>query len=200
MSEHYFSSHPQSKSAPKLWTYEIDGIKYQFTSDIGVFSKNEVDFGTSLLIEHFRSPEIEGEILDLGCGYGPIGIAVATKYPDRKVLMADINERAVALSKQNIVLNQVANAEVIQSDRFSNINDKSFAAVLINPPIRAGKQVIYSMFEESHEVLLENGELWIVIQKKQGAPSAMKKMEELFGNVERVGRSKGYFILRSIKR
>lgn len=195
MTEHYFSKKPQSKSMPKVWSYEIEGASYKFTSDVGVFSKNEIDFGTSLLIKNFKKPPIKGDILDLGCGYGPIGITVASRYKDRKIVMADINERAVMLSKENIALNHIKNAEVMQSDRFSNLQEQSFAAILTNPPIRAGKKVIYQMFEESKEALLKNGELWIVIQKKQGAESTMEKLESLFGNVERVKRSKGYFIL-----
>lgn len=199
MAEHYFSRNPQSKSIPKVWNYEIMGTSYKFTSDVGVFSKDEVDFGTSLLIENFKVPKIKGELLDLGCGYGPIGITLAHNNSERKVLMVDINERAVALARENGVLNQVDNIEVIQSDRFSNIENRSFAAIITNPPIRAGKDVIFKMFEESKVALLESGELWIVIQKKQGAPSTMKKLESLFGNVEVVDRCKGYFILRAIK-
>lgn len=198
MTEHYFSRNPQSKSEPKLWSYQIAGTSYNFTSDIGVFSKNEVDFGTSFLIENFKEPTIKGSVLDLGCGYGPIGIAIADIYENREIVMADINERAVELSKKNIALNHIENAEVIQSDRFSSIKGYSFASILTNPPIRAGKKVIYQMFEESKEALLKNGELWVVIQKKQGAASTMDKLEDLFGNVEKIGRSKGYFILRSI--
>lgn len=198
MTEHYFSRNPQSKSMPKVWHYEIEGTPYKFTSDIGVFSKNEIDFGTALLIKHFKEPAIKGDILDLGCGYGPIGITTARTYQHRDIVMADINERAVALAKENMALNHIENAKVIQSDRFSSLEGRMFAAILTNPPIRAGKNVIYRMFEESKEALLKNGELWIVIQKKQGAPSTMEKLKELFGNVERVGRSKGYFILRAI--
>lgn len=198
MTEHYFSRTPQSKSMPKAWRYEIMGTSYKFTSDVGVFSKNEVDFGTSLLINNFKEPVIQGDILDLGCGYGPIGIALADNHENRHIVMADINERAVALARQNAALNQIVNVDILQSDRFSNLKDHSFAAILTNPPIRAGKNIVHLMFEESQSALLEQGELWVVIQKKQGAPSAMEKLNALFGNVEVIDRSKGYFILRSI--
>lgn len=199
MSEHYFSRKPQSKSSPKEWKYTLRGNSYSFTSDVGVFSKNEVDFGTCLLIEHFEEPAIVGDLLDLGCGYGPIGITLADCYQARNVVMVDVNERAIMLAKQNAIHNDVKNIEAIQSDRLSNVKDRSFAAILTNPPIRAGKQVVHQMFEESEAALLERGELWVVIQKKQGAPSARKKLESLFEHVDVVFRSKGYFILRALK-
>ncbi|MBM7601735.1 16S rRNA (guanine1207-N2)-methyltransferase [Virgibacillus halotolerans] len=197
MSEHYFSQKPQSKSSPKTWNYQLREREYTFTSDVGVFSKNEVDFGSRLLIEQFNEPPIAGDFLDLGCGYGPIGIALADCYPDRNILMADVNERALVLAKQNATNNHVGNVELIKSDGLASINNHSFAAILTNPPIRAGKQVVNKLFEESRAALATGGMLWVVIQKKQGAPSAQKKLKDLFGNVEVVTKSKGYFILRS---
>lgn len=198
MSEHYFSKKPQSKSMPNKWNYTLRGKEYSFISDIGVFSKKEVDFGSRLLIEKFEEPGIPGGILDLGCGYGPIGIALASSYPDRNVVMADVNERAIELARKNAINNNVENVEVIESDRFSQLSNCSFATIVTNPPIRAGKKVVHKMFEESKQALLERGELWVVIQKKQGAPSAKDKLESLFGNVEVVFRSKGYFILKAL--
>ncbi|MFC4559679.1 class I SAM-dependent methyltransferase [Virgibacillus kekensis] len=197
MSEHYFSQKPHSKSSPKKWSYQLRDRDYTFESDYGVFSKDEVDFGTRLLVEQFRLPEIEGDLLDLGCGYGPIGVTLADCFPDRNVVMADINERAVSLAKQNAKHNDATNVEIVQSNRFSAISERSFAAILTNPPIRAGKKTVHQMFEESKDALLQGGELWVVIQKKQGAPSAMEKLNDLFGGVETVARSKGYYILRS---
>lgn len=198
MSEHYFSKNPQSKSMPNAWNYTLRGKEYSFISDTGVFSKNEVDFGTRLLIEQFEEPDISGAILDLGCGYGPIGITLADHYRDRNVVMVDVNERALTLASENVLNNHIENIEIIQSDRLSQLGDRSFAAVVTNPPIRAGKKVVHKMFEESKQALHEGGELWVVIQKKQGAPSAKDKLESLFGNVEVVFRSKGYFILKAL--
>ncbi|RDW18547.1 class I SAM-dependent methyltransferase [Oceanobacillus chungangensis] len=199
MSEHYFSQQPQSKSTPKTWKYKLREKEYRFTSDIGVFSKNEVDFGSKLLIEQFMEPVIAGDLLDLGCGYGPIGLSLADSFHERTVVMVDVNERALALAKQNAAANHIENIEIFQSDRFSNLNDRSFAAIITNPPIRAGKQVVHSMLEESFAALVQRGELWVVIQKKQGAPSAKIKLESLFGEVEVVKKDKGYYILRAIK-
>lgn len=198
MSEHYYSQQPQSISSPRTWSYQLRKKVYTFTSDIGVFSKNEVDFGSRLLIENFQSPEITGDFLDLGCGYGPIGIVIADQHKERKVIMADINERAIDLSKQNAARNDANNVRCVQSDRFSEVKQQDFAAILTNPPIRAGKMTVHKMFEESKAALIADGELWVVIQKKQGAPSAEKKLEQLFGRVEKVARKKGYYVLRAI--
>lgn len=196
MTEHYFSQNPHSKSSKKTWIYKLRNKDYTFTSDSGVFSKNEVDYGSRLLIEKFQEPDVDGDILDLGCGYGPIGIALANDFRNRKVVMVDINERAISLSKRNAEVNNVINVDVFQSDGFSNLQNLTFAAVVTNPPIRAGKKVVHRMFEDAKMHLIKNGELWVVIQKKQGAPSARKKLEELFGMVETVAKDKGYYLLK----
>src|SRR5699024_2111708 len=181
MSEHYFSQKPQSTSSPKTWRYELKGKVYTFISDVGVFSKSEVDFGSHLLIEEFQPPAIDGDFLDLGCGYGPIGIVVADCHKERYVVMAVVNERAVAVAEKNATQNNVNNVVCIHSYRFSEIKEREFAVVLLNPPIRAGKEIVHKIFEESHASLRESGELWVVIQKNQGAPSAKRKLEEVFG-------------------
>ncbi|WP_077324054.1 class I SAM-dependent methyltransferase [Virgibacillus siamensis] len=199
MSEHYFSQKPQSKSSPRKWSYSLRGRDYTFVSDYGVFSKNEVDFGSRLLVEQFHAPPIDGNLLDLGCGYGPIGISLADCFRDRNVVLSDVNERALTLAEQNASLNSVSNVDIIHSNRFANLGGRFFAAIVTNPPIRAGKDVVHKMFEESGAALMKSGQLWVVIQKKQGAPSAKEKMESIFGNVEVVSRSKGYFLLVSVK-
>ncbi|KGX90398.1 methyltransferase [Pontibacillus halophilus JSM 076056 = DSM 19796] len=199
MTEHYYSKSPETKSAREAWTFVWDGHKLRFTVDRGVFSRNEVDFGSRTLLESFEAPSVEGDILDLGCGYGPIGISLGKVIPNRNITMVDINERAVELAKENAANNQVYNVDILQSDSFEAIEGRTFAAVLTNPPIRAGKHVVHSFIEQSYHSLLDHGELWVVIQKKQGAPSAQKKMNELFGEVEVVTKNKGYYILRGKK-
>lgn len=198
MSEQYFTHNPQIKSDPKTWEFTLKGHRFKFTSDTGVFSKNEVDFGSRTLIDAFVAPNIEGDYLDLGCGYGPIGLSLAKADRTRVCHLVDVNERAIALAKENARVNQVENVKVYSSDRFENVN-QAFAAVLTNPPIRAGKQTVHLMLEESFDHLLPGGELWVVIQKKQGAPSAVKKLEELSECVEIVRKNKGYYILRAVK-
>lgn len=199
MSEQYFTQHPQTKSNPKTWTYKLRDRILTFKSDAGVFSKNTVDFGSRTLIEAFILPEIEGAIVDLGCGYGPIGLSIAMAYPDRQVIMGDINERAVQLAKENAETNKLTNVQVFLSDQFANLPKRTYAAVLVNPPIRVGKKVVHAMFEQAQQYLSIDGELWVVIQKKQGAPSAIKKMESIFREVEVVVKEKGYFIIRATK-
>lgn len=199
MSEHYYSKTPHSESNPTTWKFELRGERFTFTTDRGVFSKNEVDFGSRTLIEIFTEPEIEGEILDLGCGYGPIGISLAKTLPHRQVVMSDVNERALSLAEQNARQNQVENITLTASDRLEAFEPDQFAAILTNPPVRAGKKVVHQMFEESLAALRKNGHLWVVLQKKQGAPSALKKLEELFPHSEIVAKKKGYYILKAVK-
>jgi 16S rRNA (guanine1207-N2)-methyltransferase len=200
LTEHYYSHKPDVVSNPQFWDFTLKGRTFRFKSDNGVFSKKEVDFGSRLLVESFNLDEaVEGDILDVGCGYGPIGISIAAAYPDRTIEMIDINSRAVELSKENAASNAIANVKIYESDRFDKVASNHFAAILTNPPIRAGKSVVHEILEESYRSLVAGGELWVVIQKKQGAPSAMDKMEQLFGNVEVPVKKKGYYILLSKK-
>ncbi|MFP3511622.1 class I SAM-dependent methyltransferase [Peribacillus sp. SIMBA_075] len=200
MTEHYYSHKPDVVSNPKFWDFTLKGRTFRFKSDNGVFSKKEVDFGSRLLVESFNLDEaVEGDILDVGCGYGPIGISIAAAYPDRTIEMIDINSRAVELSKENAASNGITNVKIYASDRFDKVGSNQFAAILTNPPIRAGKSVVHEILEEGYRSLVAGGELWVVIQKKQGAPSAMDKMEQLFGNIEVPVKKKGYYILLSKK-
>lgn len=196
MSEHYYSENPKVKSNPKEWSAELRGKTLRFKTDAGVFSKGEVDFGSRLLAEVFVLPETEGLILDVGCGYGPIGLSIAASFPERSVHMIDVNERALALAAHNAKQNGISNAEIYPSDALSDVTAEGFAAILTNPPIRAGKETVFKFYEGAFSKLKVGGELWIVIQKKQGAPSTIDCLTELFGNVETVVKKKGYYILR----
>ncbi|MGM7724574.1 class I SAM-dependent methyltransferase [uncultured Metabacillus sp.] len=199
MSEHYYSQKPNVESDRKKWEYTLKGHLFTFESDRGVFSKNEVDFGSRLLIETFACPDLEGDVLDVGCGYGPVGLSIAKHY-DRHVDMIDVNERAIELAIDNAARNSITNVNIFQSDLFEKIDkDRKYIAILTNPPIRAGKKVVHSIFEESSRHLVDGGELWIVIQKKQGAPSAIDKLNELFSEVEVVEKKKGYYIIKAKK-
>ena len=198
MPDHYYSQKPQSEFKTDTMQVIIKDRTYTFTTSSGVFSKHGIDFGTKLLIEQFTLPEVDGDLLDLGCGYGPIGIILADQYRDRNIWMVDINERAVLLAKQNAEQNGVE-VTVRESDGFTNIMDQAFAAIITNPPIRAGKKVIFHLFEESKSHLVDGGELWLVVQKKQGAPSVVKFLNEIFSKVDTIERKKGYHIIRAIK-
>lgn len=199
MSEHYYSRTQKVESDPKYWNYTLKNVQFRFKTDNGVFSKKEVDFGSRLLIEKFELPDVKGPLLDVGCGYGPIGLSIAKVFADRSVHMVDVNERALQLAKENAELNRIDNAEIYESDRLINVTENDFSAILTNPPIRAGKKIVHDIFEQSYQHLADDGELWVVIQKKQGAPSALEKMKELFRTVEIVNKEKGYFILKAIK-
>lgn len=198
MADHYYSKDPHSKSDPRKWTFTLRGEKFFFNTDAGVFSKGEVDFGSRLLIESFMMPAPEGDILDVGCGYGPIGLAIAKSFPERTVHMVDVNSRAIELAGRNAKENDVENVRIYESDGLSNVEGQ-YAAILTNPPIRAGKEVVFKFYEEAYEKLITGGELWVVIQKKQGAPSTIDRLTELFGGVETVEKKKGYYILKSEK-
>jgi 16S rRNA (guanine1207-N2)-methyltransferase len=199
LSEHYYSRTQKVESEPKFWDFTLRSQLFRFKTDNGVFSKKEVDFGSRLLIEAFELPNVEGSVLDVGCGYGPIGLSIAKNYPERIVHMIDVNERAIELSKANAVQNAVHNVEIYESDTLINVKEFNFAAILTNPPIRAGKKTVHDIFEQSYEHLVTGGELWIVIQKKQGAPSALEKLKERFTTVETIDKSKGYFIIKAVK-
>lgn len=199
MSDHYFSKNPNSAHRPNRFSYTLRGRSFTFETDAGVFSKSEVDFGSRLLIESFQWPDAEGPLLDAGCGYGPIGLSLAAEQPDRLVHMIDVNGRALELAQKNAADNGVGNVKIYESDRLDHVTETGFAAVLTNPPIRAGKQVVFAIIQSGFEKLADGGELWVVIQKKQGAPSVIKEMERLAGECEVVEKSKGYFILRGKK-
>lgn len=195
MSNHYYTNKPTVDHDLRTIHETLRGFDMTFWTDAGVFSKVQIDFGSQLLIDSMDIPE-DASVLDVGCGYGPIGITAAKLAPNGTVTMVDVNERAVELCRRNIEQNGVRHAEAIVSDRFAALEDRKFDRILTNPPIRAGKAVVHSIFEGAVEHLTAHGELWVVIQKKQGAPSAKKRLEELFDSVEDVARDAGFRIFR----
>jgi len=201
MSNHYYTKNPETESKETSWTFPLRDREFRFISDSGVFSKKTVDFGSRLLIESFRlNEEVAGDILDVGCGYGPMGLALAHAYPARLVEMVDVNERALSLARRNAEANNIRNVKVYESNTYDQVpQERQFAAIVSNPPIRAGKQVVHRILSEAHTHLLPGGTLTVVIQKKQGAPSAEQKMLDVFGNVEIIARDKGYWIIQSVK-
>ena len=198
MSNHYYSEKPVVASSQQQHEWQLRGFKLKFTTDAGVFSKTGVDYGSQVLIGAMDFAK-DATVLDVGCGYGPIGITAAKLASEGHVTMIDINERAVELCKKNAQLNEVNNVTIIQSDIYSAVANKRFDCILTNPPIRAGKSVVHRIFEEGYELLNENGEMWVVIQKKQGAPSALAKLEQIFAEVEEVTKDKGYRIFKAKK-
>lgn len=199
LTDHYYSRTPKVESDPLYWNFTLRNQTLRFKTDKGVFSKNEVDFGSRLLIETFEYPEQQGLILDVGCGYGPIGLALAKGNSAFTVHMIDVNERALLLAKENAATNQINNVLIYESDRLTNVSEAAFSAIVTNPPIRAGKKVVHEILDQSYDRLHSGGELWVVIQKKQGAPSAIEKLEQRFDEVDVVSKKKGYFIIKAKK-
>lgn len=198
MSNHYYDKTPGTAHKRQTHDDKLRGQAMKFVTDSGVFSKTGVDYGSRVLIEAMELRE-KDRVLDVGCGYGPIGLSAAKIAVGGHVTMIDINERAVELAKENAKLNQVSNVTVVQSDLFEAVKNERFDTILTNPPIRAGKAVVHRIFEEGYELLNEGGSMWVVIQKKQGAPSALEKLESLFGEVDEVTKDKGYRIFRARK-
>ncbi|MDQ0195984.1 class I SAM-dependent methyltransferase [Paenibacillus wynnii] len=198
MSEHYYSQQPGARHDRRTIDTVLRGKSLRFTSDAGVFSKGDIDYGSRVLIEAMDIPE-GAAVLDVGCGYGPIGITAAHLIPKGHVTMIDINSRAVELAKENALNNGIRNVTIMESDMLGALDGQTFDVILTNPPIRAGKAVVHQIFEQSYDHLNEGGTLWIVIQKKQGAPSAAAKLESLFGSVEEVAKDKGYRIIKAKK-
>ena len=191
----YYAENPDAVHDIHELRVELLGQKMTFLTDAGVFSKKMIDFGSQLLL---KCLEVEKgkRVLDVGCGYGPLGISLVKAY-GVQATMVDINNRALDLARKNAERNQVS-ATIFQSNIYEQVEGK-FDHVISNPPIRAGKQVVHEIIEKSMDFLEDGGDLTIVIQKKQGAPSAKSKMEDVFGNCEIIKNDKGYYILRSVK-
>lgn len=195
MTKMYYAENPDSAHDIHELKVTLLGQSFTFLTDSGVFSKKMVDYGSQVLLNTLDF-EKGKTLLDLGCGYGPLGISLA-KVQGVKPTMVDINNRAIDLAKQNAQKNGVE-ADIFHSNIYEKVNG-TFDYIISNPPIRAGKQVVLTIISESINYLKVGGNLTIVIQKKQGAPSAKAKMEEVFGNVEILKRDKGYYILCSEK-
>ena len=195
MSKMYYAENPDAAHDIHELRVELLGQKMTFLTDAGVFSKKMIDFGSQLLLKCLEVNQGE-TVLDVGCGYGPLGLSLAKAY-GVQATMVDINNRALDLARQNAERNKVE-ATIFQSNIYEQVEGK-FDHVISNPPIRAGKQVVHEIIEKSKDFLETDGDLTIVIQKKQGAPSAKSKMEDVFGNCEIVKKDKGYYILRSVK-
>ena len=197
MQQHYFSKDPLAASSPEETRYVYVGRSFVFDTDSGVFSKGKVDRGTDLLLEALELVESRS-FMDMGCGYGPVGICYKAAHPEAAVSMGDVNSRACELARRNAEANEVK-VDVRQTDGFSSFGGASFDCIAMNPPIRAGKDVLRRLMSEAWSALEHKGRLYIVIRTKQGAGSMRDFLEELFGNCEDVERGSGYRVLMSQK-
>ncbi len=196
---HYYSRNLDGlESKPNEFVFNFKEHKFIFHTDSGVFSKGYIDYGSYVMLKSFEPNSLQYPILDMGSGYGPIGIVVSKLY-DKNVVMCEINERAYQLCLKNIQQNQAEKVSVFHSDLYEKVQNMQFSSIITNPPIRAGKQVVFSIYDGAYSHLVSGGELWVVIQKKQGAPSSKTHLEALFGNCTIVNKDKGYYILKCIK-
>lgn len=195
MANMYYTEHPDSAHDIHELAVHLLGENFRFLTDSGVFSKKMIDYGSQALLAclEFKAGET---LLDIGCGYGPLGI-VLSKVQGVLSTMIDVNHRALDLAQKNATLNGVS-ANIFQSNSYEKVVG-TFDHIISNPPIRAGKAVVHEILSGAYDYLVVGGDLTVVIQKKQGAPSAKAKMEAIFGNCEIVKKDKGYYILRSVK-
>lgn len=200
MNNHYFTDNRHLPENRKEISFRFWCFSLTFMTDIGVFSKSSVDFGTRVLLNTIakQADDLGDALLDMGCGYGVIGISIKKAFPNKAVTMVDINPRAVELACLNARKNEV-DVHIQVSDGYRALGDHTYSDIVTNPPIRAGKKVIYAMFAGAYEHLRPHGCLWVVIRKAQGAPSARNYIESVFGNCEIIAKEKGYFVLKAQK-
>jgi 16S rRNA G1207 methylase RsmC len=192
--EHYYSSHPTSEKKPGLIRTSLRGKTFEFTTAASVFSKKRVDTGTRLLIETMILPE-QGRILDVGCGYGAVGIVAASLNPASKVTMTDVNMRAVRLTQENIAKNKVANAEVRSGYIYEPVEGRRFDCILSNPPVSAGMDTVKAIVTEAKKVMTTKATLQMVVRSKIAGKSLPVAFEATFGNCTILARESGYRVL-----
>lgn len=194
---HYFENNADLASKPHEITIEVRGQAFTFVTDRGVFSKNHLDQGSRILIETLSERKLGSSVLDLGCGWGPIGIVLAHQHPNAHVTLADINARALGLARTNVAKNKLqSRITVVESDGFQAI-EATFDSIVTNPPIRAGKSVIYGFYQEAKRHLNSGGSLYLVIRKAQGAASTMAYLKTIYRHVIMVDRSRGYHVYQA---
>ena len=191
---HYFTN-DNIKSEEHKIEVSFKNNTYEFIVDNGVFSKTKLDFATRTLLESLDFNKIKGRVLDFGCGWGPIGI-ITKKNTNAIVDMVDINLRSINLSQKNAKLNDV-DVNVFESNIYSNINEK-YDFIITNPPIRVGKKILYEILFNAYDYLLDNGELWLVISKNQGAKSLFKDLQDKY-NVNIICKNKEFYVFRCLK-
>lgn len=189
---HYFENDTNLKSEIKKTKIRIRNIEYTFFTDNGVFAKKGLDYGTHVLLDMVLKEPLKGDILDLGCGYGPIGISIKKEFLDTNIDMVDVNRRSLKLALMNAKENEVTTS-IFESDGYTNVT-KKYNYIISNPPIRVGKEILYRLLFGAYDHLKDGGELWIVIHKDQGAKTTSKKLAEKY-KVEIKNKDKGFFII-----
>ena len=196
----YYAENPTSQHDEHVVDYRVNDIDLKFITDAGVFSKMRVDYGSGVLIKKMADVNFpSNNILDVGTGYGPLGLFAAKFWPTQTIEMVDVNQRGLDLAKKNAELNHIDNVAIFVSDVYSNIApEKKYGLIVTNPPIRAGKTVVSNILSGAKSHLVGGGVLLVVIQKKQGEPSARKLLTKTFGNCTILKRDKGYYVLQAV--
>jgi 16S rRNA (guanine1207-N2)-methyltransferase len=192
--DHYFSPSPQSEDRFGIIKTSLRGRRFQFLTSSSVFSKRKIDLGTYVLIESMVLPEL-GNVLDIGCGYGAVGITAAATNPKLQVVMTDVNMRAIRLAKKNVQTNHIRNAVVRYGHLYEPVEDMRFDCVLSNPPVSAGMETVKALVEGSAEVLTIKGSFQMVIRSKIGSKTLPELFESVFGNCEVLSRKSGFRVL-----
>ncbi len=196
----YFENDATLKSEPRLLKLSYKSASLSLHTDVGVFSKNEIDEGSIALLNVVSDDNLSGKVLDVGCGYGTLGLTIAKLFPLVNVTMFDVNQRAVTLTKQNITTNNINNATVFVASTYQTLTNDDYQTIVINPPIRAGKKVYYPLLSEALNYLTDGGTLYFVIRKSHGALSAKKHVELTFNNCELVKKHHGFYVYKAVKR
>jgi len=196
--DHYFTARPRARSQPKQFTVSVREVELTLSSDSGVFSHGRLDDGTLRLLKKMELPET-GDFLDLGCGYGVVGLVMAKMRPKAHITMVDINERATKLAAANAQANGISNVEVLTGDAPQVLGDRQYDVILCNPPIRVGKQKLRELIADAAARLRPNGVLWMVIHTRQGAKSHLREIMPMFSKCETVSRKWGYRIFKCQK-
>jgi 16S rRNA (guanine1207-N2)-methyltransferase len=197
-SEHYFSPRPKSAAKLGLIRTRLRGVPFEFLTSSSVFSKKRVDAGTRLLVENMVLPK-SGCVLDVGCGYGAVGIAAAAFNPNLKVFLTDVNMRAVRLAQENITRNRIANAETRWGYLYEPVEGLSFGCILSNPPVSAGMETVKAIITEAPKVMTRNGTLQMVVRSKISGKILPSVFESVFGNCTVLSRESGYRVLKAQK-
>ena len=173
----------------------FNGKEFRFKTDNGVFSKEKLDFGTRVLLENLPLKDMHGDILDLGCGYGVVSIIVSS-FVDGHFDAVDVNKRALHLFEMNIKLNKASNITIFESNCYDSIEEgKRYDYIITNPPIRAGKEIVYKMLRGARDYLKPSGELYFVMRKDHGAKTAIRDISDLY-NIEVICKEKGFFVIK----
>lgn len=188
----YFDNDKNIKSDKRLIKFNFNNKEFSIYSDNGVFSKDRFDYGTRVLLSNIDIFKLRGNVLDLGCGLGVVGIILGTFNKNISIDMIDVNERAILLSSENLMLNNVK-ANIFVSDIYKAVN-KKYNYIITNPPIRAGKDVIRKFLFDGYDYLEDDGVIYFVMRKDHGVKSMIKELKNKY-MVNVIDKDKGFYVV-----